>query len=92
MNIPLIDLQAQYDSIKTEVKIAVDSVMESQHFIMGSYVKEFEKEVGEYCGSDFAFGCASGSDALLLALMAIDLKPGDYVITSPFTFLLQLGQ
>ncbi len=91
MSIPLLDLQAQYSTIKDEINDAVLEVIESQHFIMGSFVKEFEKEVAEYCEADFAFGCASGSDALLLALMAIDLQPGDYVITSPFTFFATAG-
>lgn len=89
--IPLLDLQAQYDSIKKEVNETVLEVMESQHFIMGDFVKEFEQEVSDYCEAEFAYGCASGSDALLLALMAIDLQPGDYVITSPFTFFATAG-
>lgn len=91
MKIPLLDLQAQYDSIKGELKQAVDQVLESQSFIMGNYVKRFEQEVADYCNTEYAFGCASGSDALLLALMAIDIKPGDYVITSPFTFFATAG-
>ncbi len=91
MSIPLLDLKAQYESIKPEIKRAVADVMESQHFIMGSFVKKFEEEVGSYCNSEYSYGCASGSDALLLALMAIDLQPGDYVITSPFTFFATAG-
>ncbi|MEQ9310819.1 MAG: DegT/DnrJ/EryC1/StrS family aminotransferase [Balneolaceae bacterium] len=91
MKVPLLDLQAQYDSIKPEIKQAVDQVLESQSFIMGDFVKRFEEEVAEYCNTEHAFGCASGSDALLLALMAIDIEPGDYVITSPFTFFATAG-
>lgn len=91
MKIPLLDLQSQYASIKDEIKQAVDTVIESQQFIMGDAVRNFEKEVGSYCETEFAYGCASGSDALLLALMAIDIKPGDYVITSPFTFFATAG-
>ncbi len=91
MEVPLLDLQAQYESIKEEVQETVLDVMESQYFIMGDKVKQFEVEIAEYCEADFAFGCASGSDALLLALMAINIKPGDYVITSPFTFFATAG-
>lgn len=89
--IPLLDLNAQYNTLKPEIKKAIDLVLESQHFIMGDFVKIFEQEVAKYCESDHALGCASGSDALLLALMAIDLKPGDYVLTSPFTFFATAG-
>ena len=91
MSIPLLDLNRQFDSIKDEVKAAIDEVLESQYFIMGDEVKEFEKEVRDYCKANYAYGCASGSDALLLALMAIDLQPGDYVLTSPFTFFATAG-
>ena len=84
--VPLLDLQAQYATLKSEIEVTVHEVLESQYFIMGPNVSKFEKEVGTYCNSEFAYGCASGSDALLLALMAIDIKPGDYVLTSPFTF------
>ena len=89
--IPLLDLNAQYRSIKREIDQAIKNVLDTQHFIMGSEVKEFEEEVRDYIGVNYAFGCASGSDALLLALMAIDIKPGDYVITSPFTFFATAG-
>ncbi|MBO6587213.1 MAG: DegT/DnrJ/EryC1/StrS family aminotransferase [Gracilimonas sp.] len=91
MSIPLLDLNRQYDSIKGEIKTAIDEVLESQYFIMGDEVKAFENEVGAYCNANHAYGCASGSDALLLALMAIDLQPGDYVLTSPFTFFATAG-
>ena len=91
MSIPLLDLNREYESIKPEIKKAIDEVLESQYFIMGDQVKAFEEEVGDYCNSNFAYGCASGSDALLLALMAIDLEPGDYVLTSPFTFFATAG-
>ncbi len=91
MRIPLLDLTAQYDFIKTEVDEAVQNVLDTQHFIMGEPVKKFESKVNGYIGSNYAFGCASGSDALLLALMAIDIQPGDYVITSPFTFFATAG-
>lgn len=89
--ISLLDLNAQYNSIKTEVNDAINEVLEAQNFIMGDQVKEFESNINSYIGSNFAYGCASGSDALLLALMAIDIEPGDYVITSPFTFFATAG-
>lgn len=91
MKVPLLDLHAQYQSIKGEVKAAIDDVLESQYFIMGDTVKNFENEIAEYCNVEHAFGCASGSDALLLALMAIDIQPGEYVITTPFTFFATAG-
>ncbi|SMO43799.1 DegT/DnrJ/EryC1/StrS family aminotransferase [Gracilimonas mengyeensis] len=91
MSIPLLDLNRQYESIKDEVQQAIDEVLESQYFIMGDQVKEFEQAVGRYCEVNHAYGCASGSDALLLALMAMDIQPGDYVLTSPFTFFATAG-
>lgn len=91
MSIPLLDLKAQYETIKEEIGTSIASVLESQSFIMGDFVKDFESQVANYCDTKFAFGCASGSDALLLALMAIDVKPGDYIITSPFTFFATAG-
>ncbi len=84
--VPLLDLQAQYDGIRDEVEDAVNKVLESQYFIMGPEVSSFEEQVAEYCNTDFAISCASGSDALLLSLMALDIAPGDAVITSSFTF------
>lgn len=86
MKVPLLDLQAQYESIRTPLLAAVKRVMESQRFILGAEVQEFEEEIGAYLKNRHAIGCASGSDALLLALMALDIKAGDEVITSPFTF------
>lgn len=91
MSIPLLDLNRQYESIKEEIKPAIDAVLESQYFIMGDEVREFEEQVQKYSDANYAYGCASGSDALLLALMAIDIQPGDYVITSPFTFFATAG-
>ncbi|MBN1291169.1 MAG: DegT/DnrJ/EryC1/StrS family aminotransferase [Candidatus Latescibacteria bacterium] len=86
MNVPLLDLKAQYETIRNEIDAAVKEVFESQYFILGPKVKEFEEQVAEYVGAGYAIGCASGTDALLLALMAIDIQPGDEVITSPYTF------
>ena len=84
--IPLLDLQAQYDSIASEVEAAALGIMRSGQFIMGEAVASFESDIAKYLGVEHALGCASGSDALLLALMALDIGPGDAVITSPFTF------
>lgn len=89
--VPLLDLNAQYNSIKGEIKEAVDRVLESQYFIMGPEVTNFEKKVSKYCEAEHAVGCASGSDALLLSLMALDIGPGDAVITTSFTFFATAG-
>jgi dTDP-4-amino-4,6-dideoxygalactose transaminase len=87
VKIPLVDLGAQYRSIKDEIDDAVRRVIESTQFILGQEVKAFEAEVASYCGTKYAIGVASGTDALKLALKACDIKPGDEVITTPFTFI-----
>jgi dTDP-4-amino-4,6-dideoxygalactose transaminase len=86
MKVPLLDLQAQYAALRDELRVAVDRVMESQHFILGAEVQALEDEVARYCGTKHAIGCASGSDALLLALMALEIEAGDEVITTPYSF------
>lgn len=86
MNVPLLDLQAQYVSLRDELRRAVERVMSSQRFVLSDEVRELEKTIAAYCETKHAIGCASGSDALLLALMALDVKAGDEVITSPFSF------
>ena len=86
MKVPLIDLQAQYASIRDGMREAIDRVFESQHFVMGPDVAALEAEVSRYCQTKEAIGCGSGTDALLLALMALDLRPQDEVITTPFSF------
>src|ERR1044072_5430216 len=86
MNVPLIDLQAQYASIRDDVREAVDRVFATQHFVMGPEVAALETEVAAYCRTKEAIGCASGSDALLLSLMALNVGAGDEVITTPFSF------
>ncbi|ACZ19882.1 DegT/DnrJ/EryC1/StrS family aminotransferase [Thermanaerovibrio acidaminovorans] len=85
-SIPSFDLKRNYQRVKWEVLRALEGVLEGQHFILGPEVKAFEGEFASYLGVDHAIGCASGSDALLLALMAIGVGPGDEVITTPFTF------
>ncbi|HMQ10604.1 MAG TPA: DegT/DnrJ/EryC1/StrS family aminotransferase [Oligoflexia bacterium] len=90
-NIPLLDLKKQYQQIKPYIDQAFERVMQSQHFILGPEVNTFELEVALYTHSKFALGVSSGSDALILALMALDIGPGDEVITSPYTFFATVG-
>lgn len=84
--IPIVDLRAQYGQIRDEVRQAIDEVNESQQFILGPAVMKFEQQMAAYLRCDQAVGVASGSDALLLAMMALEIGPGDAVITTPFTF------
>ncbi|OJW24572.1 MAG: transcriptional regulator [Planctomycetales bacterium 71-10] len=84
--VPALNLRAQYRTIRDEIEPVVREVMETQGFVMGPEVANLESEIAEYCGAAHAVGCASGTDALLLPLMAIDLGPGDEVITTPYTF------
>ena len=86
MRVPLLDLKAQYKTIKDEVKRAIDNVCESQAFALGPAVAQFEENVAAYCGVKHAIGVSSGTDALLASLMALGIQPGDEVITTPFTF------
>ena len=85
-SLPTLDLKRNYRRIREEIAEAMDEVLESQHFILGPAVGAFEKEVQSYLEVPHAIGCASGSDALLLALMALDLREGDEVITTPYSF------
>ena len=87
MKIPLVDLKAQYASIGNEIDDAIRSVIENTQFILGPEVETFESEIAAYCQTKFAIGVASGTDALLLALLACDIRPNDEVITTPFTFI-----
>jgi len=89
--IPLLDLQAQYTPIRGEIQAAMERVIASQRFIMGDDVKQLELEIARYCGARFAIGCASGSDALFLALLALGIGPGDKVLTTPYTFFATVG-
>jgi dTDP-4-amino-4,6-dideoxygalactose transaminase len=90
-SISFFDLQAQFATIRREILQAVESVLESQQFILGQQVELFEKEAAAYVEASFAVGCASGTDALYLALCAQGVGPGDEVITTPFTFVATAG-
>lgn len=89
--IPLLDLRAQHATIREEVVSAMMRVVDSQKFILGEEVQKLEEELAPYCGAKYAVGCASGSDALSLALMMLDIQPGDEVLTVPFTFFATAG-
>ena len=86
IEVPLLDLRAQYANIRDEIDAAIASVVKTQHFILGPEVEALEQEIAGYIGSRFAVGCASGSDAVLLALMALGVGPGDQVLTSAYSF------
>jgi dTDP-4-amino-4,6-dideoxygalactose transaminase len=88
---PFLDLKAQFTEIREEVISAVTRVLESQQFILGAEVKQFEDEIAAKLGAKHAIGCASGTDALMLALMAAEIGPGDDVITTPFSFVATAG-
>ncbi len=91
MNVPLLDLVAQYTAIKGDVMPALLSVIEAQQFIMGPAIPQLEAAIAQVSRAKHGIGCASGTDALLLPLKALNLKPGDEVITTPFTFFATAG-
>jgi len=91
MQVPILDLKTQYAAIRDEIMQAISKVCESQSFALGPAVAEFEERIAAYCASKHAIGVSSGTDALLVVLMALEIKPGDEVITTPFTFFATAG-
>ena len=91
VQVPLIDLATQVATLRGEIMDALARVVDSQKFILGEEVQALEKRLAEYSGARYAIGCGSGSDALLLALLALDIGPGDEVLTVPFTFFATAG-
>jgi dTDP-4-amino-4,6-dideoxygalactose transaminase len=91
VKVPLLDLRAQYATLKEEILAVTREVYESQQFILGPKVKELEEKIAAYCGCSHAVGVSSGTDALLIALMTAGLGQGDLVVTTPFTFFATVG-
>lgn len=87
MNIQMVDLKRQYQKIKLEIDSAIQEVLDSTQFILGKNVAQFEKDAAKYLGVKHAIACANGTDALLIAQMALEIKPDDEIITTPFTFV-----
>ncbi len=89
--VPFFDLSVQFKSIEAEIRVALDEVFQSQQFIMGSKVQALEETIAQYCQTRYAVGVGSGSDALLLSLMGLGIRPGDEVLLPPFTFFATAG-
>ncbi|NQY80438.1 MAG: DegT/DnrJ/EryC1/StrS family aminotransferase [Candidatus Caenarcaniphilales bacterium] len=87
MRVPLLDLQAQYVQIQSEIEPVVIDILRSGRYIMSEHVKSFEKNSAEFLGAKHSISCANGSDALYISLLALDVKAGDEVITTPFTYI-----
>jgi dTDP-4-amino-4,6-dideoxygalactose transaminase len=91
LKVPLLDLKQQYSKIKNEIMTEIEAVCDSQVFILGPKVEELEKKIAEYCGAKYAVGVSSGTDALLIALMAEGVGQGDIVVTTPYSFFATVG-
>ena len=91
ISVPLLDLKPQYQALKPELDAAVADVIASQYFILGPTVEKFETACAEYCNTAHAIGVSSGTDALIVAMMAMGIGEGDEVITSPYTFFGTVG-
>ena len=91
MKVPLLDLRPPLEELRDEIVEAVTQVIDSTRYIMGPEIERLEKEIAEYCGTADAVGASSGTDALLLSLMVLDVGPGDIVLTSNFSFFATAG-
>ena len=91
MRVPLLDIPASYEKILQDVKKNIDQVIQSGQFVLGPIVEELEQKIANYCDTKYAVGVSSGTDALLISLMAAGIREGDEVITTPFTFFATAG-
>ena len=91
MKVPLLDLKAQLTPIRDEIVSAMTDVVDSTRYIMGPKIAELEKKIAEYCGAKFGIGVTSGTDALLISLMTLDIQKDALVITTPYSFFATAG-
>ncbi|NLB05829.1 MAG: transcriptional regulator, partial [Desulfobulbaceae bacterium] len=91
MNVPLLDLKPQLAQLRPQIMEAVTRVVDSTGYILGREVNELEEKIAAYCGAAHGIGVSSGTDALLVSLMSLDIGPGDLVLTTPYTFFATMG-